>query len=126
MIKLYLLFSQFSAFYRSFIADNPFESLGNIIELSVFGIPIIVTPFILSIMVDQFIVWLSFITVGLYYSSGSFPLLGSIMFFVCYIINIKLLEFICLKNFAKWAIWTVVIIYITVNIILLRLKYETY
>ena len=60
MMRMYLIFSQFSAFNRSFIADNPFESLGSIIEFSFFEIPIIVTPFILSIVVEQFVLRIFF------------------------------------------------------------------
>ncbi len=85
MTKLYLALSGIFWFVRQFFMPNPFEVLGEGITITIQNSPVLLTPEILNWIAGFFLPAFTFAIVGWYYSRGSFPVLGSIlyMFFFC-------------------------------------------
>ena len=85
MTKLYLALSGIFWFIRQFFMPNPFEVLGEGIAITVLGSSLVLTPEILNWIAGLFLPSITFVIVGLYYSRGSCPVWGSLlyMFFFC-------------------------------------------
>lgn len=86
-MKLYLLFSSFSWFIRNYYLPNPFESFGVLADL-------------LNMGDEPLIHIITFGIVGLFYKRGEFPLLGSILYLLFYIIHNALLNSFSKVNFS--------------------------
>jgi hypothetical protein len=82
---MYLTVATIFWFIRQFFMPNPFEVLGEGIAITTLGSPILLTPEILNWIAGLFLPAITFAIVGLYYSRGSCPVWGSVlyMFFFC-------------------------------------------
>lgn len=102
MIKLYALMTIISTFVRQFYLPNPFESFGD-------------NAFIINIIAEPILHLIAYGIVGLFYSKGSAPIVGSILYLIAYALLIGFLWILGIFNFAWW--WILLIVAIAFAII---------
>ena len=72
---------------RQFFMPNPFEILGEGITVTIANAPVLLSPDTLNWIAGLFLPALTFALVGRYYSRGSFPALGSVLYMVFFCIH---------------------------------------
>jgi hypothetical protein len=113
---MYNLISIISIIIRQFILPNPFENLPHNVVVTISGIPIVLTPDILNLIASAVLPTITFVVVGVYYTKGKFPGLGSFLFLVFYIIHVGLLALMALAQFATWAVVMIIVLYIACHV----------
>lgn len=116
---MYRVMAIISLFVRQFCIPNPFEALGAGLMVNIEGSSVLLTPNMLNWIVGLFLPGLTFGVVGMYYESGSAPVLGSLLYLVFFIIHNFILWVISLLGFATWAIVLIVVLYIGCHVLLL-------
>ena len=94
-MKLYGIMAVISLLIRTFCLPDPFECFGNYALL-------------INVVVEAPIHFLVYKLVGAIYHSGSFPLLGSILYLLIYCVVISILWLMGLFSFAWW--WVLIIL----------------
>lgn len=92
---MYKFISLVSLIIRQFCLPNPFEALE-------FG-------YLINIIIEPLLYLMTYTVVGLYYSKGSNPVLGSVLYLIFYIMHIGL---IMLMGFFQWNVIIISIIFI--------------
>lgn len=82
---MYHIISSFSSLYRLFFIPNPFEPLPGAI--------------IINIIIAPLLHFFTYFIVGLFYDSGSEPVIGSFLYLIFFIIHVYLLKLI---GFIGW------------------------
>jgi hypothetical protein len=102
---MYKLIATISVIIRLLYIPNPFETL----EYGYF----------VNYIVEPFLYLLTFKVVGLYYSKGSMPSIGSLLYLFFYVVHIGLLM---LMGVFKWNALAIIIIFICYFLIHLFIK----
>lgn len=106
---MYKLFALISFIIRQLYLPNPLESLE-------YG-------FLINIIIMEPILYLlTYNVVGLYYSKGCNPVLGSLLYLIFYIVHIGL---IMLMGFFQWSIISISIIFISYLMLLIFIKVKS-
>lgn len=121
MFKLYGFMAGISSLVRQFLLSNHFEKLPHSIAIEISGISISPPPLVLNIIAEPILHIITFSVVGIYYSKGEFPTLGSFLYLVFYAIHVGLLTLMAVFQFATWAVVLIVVLYILCHIGLLSL-----
>ena len=112
---LYVITSIVGSIIRTFLLPNPFVSLGNKAEsinlIAGFIIPVI-----------------AYLSVGVFYTKGSAPVIGSMCFTIVYALIVGIIHLIGVFNFRLWAIilFTVLYILIILFIRVIKEKFRVY
>ena len=117
--KFYGLMAGIGMLVRQFLLPNPFEQLPHPIVAKFSGISIAIPPLMLNMFAEPVLHAFTFAIVGIYYSRGEFPALGSFLYLVFYSIHVGLLALMAMMQFASWAIILILILYIASHISLL-------
>ena len=107
---------------RQFGAPNPFAGLAPGITVELYGTSIFLTPDALNWIAGGVLPTITFGVVGLYYSSGSFPELGSILYMFFFIIHSLILSLIASVYPNYWQIKLIVAVYISIHVGIIRLR----
>lgn len=94
-MKLYCLLSTAFLCIRQFCLPNPFEVLGEGLTVVWQGVPILLAPILLNWIAEAFLHPITFGVVGLYYTRGSEPALGSILYMAFYAVHTGVLYLLC-------------------------------
>lgn len=89
---------------RQYALPNPFIPFGNNAEL-------------INLIVGGILIPVSYVMVGLIYSRGSNPALGSILFTILYVINTGVTYLVCLVYPMMWLICLIVIGYFLIYLL---------
>jgi hypothetical protein len=116
MRKLYKIIATISMLVRQFVLPNPFNNLSHNVTVTISGIPLVLTPYILNWIAGGILPTITFAVVGIYYSRGEFPAWGSFLFMIFYIIHVGLLSLMALAQFATWAIVLIILLYMACHI----------
>lgn len=106
-----------SVLLRQFVIPNPFDALGDGIPITINGISIIIAPIIINLAVEPIMHFITYSVVGLHYSRGSNPAMGSFLYLLFYCVHTFALWLLSLAGFATWAIVVVLIGYILFHIV---------
>lgn len=121
-MKLYKKLAVLFWFYRQYVISNPFEVLGEGITITVGESPILLSPDVLNYLADPIIFTITYGIVGLYYKSGSAPVLGSVMYMLFYCIHIGGIYFLMSLYPTIWLINIILIGYLGFHILAVILK----
>ncbi len=105
---MYKLIALISVLIRQLCLPNPFETLKYGTIINIFIEPILYT--------------LTYCVVDLYYSKGSNPVFGSILYLIFYVLHIGL---IILMGFFHWSIISITIIFILIIIFIIFIKVKS-
>ena len=97
---------------RQFTIPNPFDALGEGLTIKLGESVVLLTPDLLNWVADPIIFAITFGVVGLYYTKGSEPALGSILYMFFYAVHIALLYLLLTIYPLIWLMVIVVIIYV--------------
>lgn len=103
-MKIYGLITLVSFLIRYFALPNPFECFGN-------------NAFLINLFVEPIIHALAFGLVGLVYSRGESPALGSFLYIVAYAAIVGLLALLGIFSFAWWWILTLIAVVIAITLL---------
>ena len=109
---MYRLLALISVLIRQLCLPNPFETLP-------YGT---MTNTMINIIIEPLLYKLTYCVVGLYYSKGSSPVFGSIIYLVFYVLHIGL---IMLMGFFHWSIISISIIFILYIIFIIFIKVKS-
>ena len=107
---------------RQFAIPNPFDALGAGLTIYLGESALLLTPEVLNWLADPLIYGFTFGVVGLYYISGTAPVLGSILYMVFYCIHIGLLYLILSCYPITWLMIVIAVAYIALHVAALILK----
>lgn len=107
MKDLYVKLSVAFWVIRQFFMPNPFEVLGEGITVTIGDAPILLTPDRLNWIAGLFLPAITFAIVGWYYRSGSFPVLGSVLYMIFFCLHTFILY---LMSWAYPSIFLIVLI----------------
>lgn len=107
---MYKLMAIISILIRQFCIPNPFEVLGEGVNIG--ERVMVIPPEVLNWGVEPLMYVVTFEVVGLYYDRGSAPAFGSFLYLLFYCIHTFLLWLILLAGFATWVIALVIVLYI--------------
>lgn len=114
---MYKFIAFISVLIRQFCLPNPFEPLGNVFNLDLFGIAIPMTPDILNWCVEGVLHTLAFVITGIYYRKGANdPAKGSFLYLFFYCVHTGLLYLMSMFGFAIWAVAIIIVLYIAAHI----------
>jgi hypothetical protein len=99
---MYKIFAIASAIIRTQYLPNPFESLS-------YG-------YIINLLVEPFLHLLTYKVVGLYYTKGSFPVFGSLLYLIFYSAHVGLIFLMWIFDWNIIAIVTIFIIYLLIHV----------
>lgn len=99
---MYKIFAIASAIIRTQYLPNPFESLK-------YG-------YIINLLVEPFLHLLTYSVVGLYYTRGSFPVFGSFLYLLFYVIHAFLIYLMGIFDWNIIAIVAIFIIYFLIHV----------
>lgn len=122
VIKIFTIVSTLFWIIRQYAIPNPFDALGAGLTIYIGESALLLTPEVLNWLADPLIYGVTFIVVGLYYRSGSEPVLGSILYMVFYCIHIGLLYLILSCHPITWLMIVIAVAYIALHIAALILK----
>lgn len=121
---MYSIIRLISSFIRDNMLPNPFESLGDKIDVNLFGIVISLSPDLLMFLVESLILGtVTYFIVGLYYRRRSAPALGSFLYLLFYCVHIGLMFIMGKFAFSKTACIITLVLYVMFHIILLLIKH---
>ena len=120
--SMYKIMAALSVFVRQFCLSNPFEALGEGLQVNVCGSPMLLHPEILNWIASFFLPGLTYSVVGIYYQEKSSPIVGSFLYLTFYIIHNLLLELMCGFGFTKLSICIIVGLYILCHIVVNRIR----
>lgn len=107
---------------RQVAIPNPFDALGAGLPICLGESALLLTPEALNWLADPLIYGLTFGVVGLYYISGTAPVLGSILYMGFYCIHISLLYLILSCYPKKWLMIVIAVVYMALHVAALILK----
>ena len=120
---MYKLIATISVLIRQFYLPNPFEPLGSVFNVDLFGIAIPMTPDILNWCVEGVLHALAFGITGIYYNKGiDDPTKGSILYLFFYCVHTGLLYLMSMFGFTTWAVAIIIVLYIAAHIGINALK----
>ena len=90
-IKIYTALATIFWIARQFSIPTPFELLGEGLAITIGGSSLLLSPELLNWIADPIIGAVTFAVVGLYYTKGSEPAFGSILYMIFYAVHIGLL-----------------------------------
>lgn len=123
---MYKLMTIISIFIRQFCIPNPFEALGDGLLVNMGGVQTMLPPELLNWVAEPFIHLITYAVVGLFYSRGSAPEIGSFLYLMFYCIHIFLLWLMSLAGFAIWAVVLIVALYIACHMGVAKLRWGRY
>ena len=91
-----------SIFVRQHVLPNPFECFGD-------------KALLINWIAEPIIQIVAYVVVGLFYTSGSAPALGSLLYLLTYALVVGLLQILGIFSFAWW--WVLIIVMIIVALI---------
>ena len=121
-IKIYAALATLFWLIRQFAIPNPFEALGEGLTIPICEAPLFLTPEILNWIADPIIGAITFAVVGLYYTRGSEPALGSVLYMTFYAVHIGLLYLIFWIYPIIWLMILIGVIYMGLHIGMIFLK----
>ncbi len=104
---MYRLMTVISFIIRQFYLPNPFECFGNY-------------AWFYNLIAEAVLVPVSYAIVGIFYTSGEAPVIGSFLFLLAYAALTGILWLLGLVNFAWWTIALVVAILIIAFVVYLK------
>ena len=115
MGKLYALMTVISTLVRQFVLPNPFECFGEKAAL-------------INWIAEPIIHIVAYSIVGLFYVSGSNPVLGSIAYLATYALIIGILWVLSIFSFAWWwiLILTIAFVALVAGVMYLKSRFEDY
>lgn len=106
---------------RQFFIPNPFEVLGEGITIIIKEQQLLLTPEILNGITGLILPVITFYIVGIYYSKGDDPSLGSLLYMIFFIIHIGLLYLISYIYPIIWLIILICVVYISLHVAIIIL-----
>ena len=113
---LYEIMAVASGLIRQFCLSNPFEALGEGLQVTIEGNPIVLHPEVLNLIASLFLPTVTYLVVNFYYQKGSNPALGSFLYLVFFIVHNWLLKIMCGFGFTKLAVCIVGGVYILCHV----------
>lgn len=107
---------------RQFFMPNPFEALGEGLEVVLNEVPILLTPDILNWIAGLGLPAFTFLIVGLYYVGGSAPVAGSLLYMFFFCVHTGILHLMCLAYPVTWLIVLIAVAYIGIHLLALSIK----
>ncbi|MBR2928820.1 MAG: hypothetical protein IKC24_06655 [Oscillospiraceae bacterium] len=120
-MKLYGFLSAVFLCIRQFCLPNPFDALGEGVTIVWKGVPILLAPVLLNWIAEAFLHPITFGVVGIYYTRGSEPALGSILYMVFYAVHTGVLYLLCRAYPSTVLMILVLIGYIAMHALFIRL-----
>lgn len=101
---------------------NPFEALGEGLTITIGEASSILSPDVLNWIADPIVGVITFGVVGLYYSKGSSPVLGSVLYMIFYAVHIGMLYLMLWVYPIVWLMILIGVVYIGLHIGAIALK----
>ena len=120
-MKIYAFLSTLFWIIRQFAIPNPFEALGDGLTIMIGETPFLLTPEILNWIADPIVFVITYGVVGLYYTKGSLPAIGSVLYMFFYALHIGLIYLLLHIYPMIWLIIVIGIIYVALHITILIL-----
>lgn len=119
---MYEIMMGLSFFIRQFCLSNPFELLGEGLQVNIDGNPILLHPEVLNWVVGLILPGLTYGVVGIYYQERNNPVVGSLLYLAFFIVHNWLLKVMCGLGFTKPAIYIVGGVYILCHVVVNVIK----
>lgn len=119
---MYEIMMGLSFFIRQFCLSNPFELLGEGLQVTIDGNPILLHPEVLNGIASLFLPTITYLVVNFYYQKGSNPALGSFLYLAFFIVHNWLLKVMCGLGFTKLTVCIVVGLYIACHVAIHKIK----
>lgn len=121
-MKLFKIVSVAFWIIRQFFISNPFEVLGEGIPVVLDGKEVFLTPDVLNWIAGLGLPTLTFGIVGLYYKSGTAPVVGSALYMIFFLMHTGLLHLVSLAYPKIWLIFFIVVLYVGFHVFILSVK----
>lgn len=110
---MYIIIAIISVVVRMFVLPNPFDPLGDVVNITLFNVTLSLTPTILNWIAEPFLHCLAFSVTGIYYSRGSQDAgVGSFLYLLFYVIHTGLLMLMSVAHFAWWVVVPLIVLYL--------------
>lgn len=113
---MYKIIVAISVFIRQFVLENPFEALGEGVEVIISGVPVLLTPEVLNYIAEPFMHMITFGVVGIYYARGTWPAAGSLLYLIFYCVHTFVLWLMSLAGFTTWGVVIILFVYVAAHI----------
>lgn len=121
---MYKIIAAISVLIRQFVLPNPFEPLGEKINVTLFNITLPLTPDIANWIAEPVLHLLALGITGLYYARGyNDPAVGSFLYLLFYVIHTLILMLMSAAGFAWWAVVLLIVLYIAGHIGVNKLRF---
>ena len=97
---------------RQFAIPNPFDALGEGLIITIGESTMALSPELLNWIADPVIFAITFFVVGLYYTKGSLPVLGSFLYMFFYAVHIGMLYLLLTIYPLIWLMVILVVLYV--------------
>lgn len=125
-MRIYKIIVVFSVLVRQFVLENPFEVLVEGLEVTIVGVPVLLSPEFLNYIAEPFMHMITFGVVGIYYVRRTWPAAGSFLYLIFYCVHTFVLWLMSLAGFTTWAIVIILMIYVAahvgINVLLNRVR----
>lgn len=109
---MYKIIAAISMLIRQFYLPNPFEALGDGLQVEICNVSVVLPPSLLNWLAEPIMWVVTYGVVGMYYQRGSAPALGSFLYLLFFCIHTGLVHLMALADFNKWIVAFLVALYI--------------
>lgn len=108
---MYKLIATISTIVRQFYLPNPFEVLGNGLQVEICDMLVVLPPSLLNWLAEPIMWGVTYGVVGMYYQEGSNPPFGSFLYLVFFCIHTGIIHLMALADFNKWIVILILVLY---------------
>ena len=108
---MYKIIAAISMLIRQFWLPNPFEALGDGLQVEIWNTLVVLPPFLLNWLAEPMMWGVTYGVVGMYYQKGSNPALGSFLYLVFICIHTGIVHLMALADFNKWIVTLILVLY---------------
>ena len=108
---MYKIIAAISMLIRQFYLPNPFEALGNGLQVEICNVPVVLPPSLLSWYAEPIMWGVTYGVVGMYYQKGSNPAWGSFLYLVFFCIHTGIVHLMALAEFNKLIVILILVLY---------------
>lgn len=126
-VSMYKIMAGISMLIRQFYLPNPFEALGNGLQVEICNMLVVLPPSLLNWVAEPIMHTITYGVVNMYYQQGSNPALGSFLYLFLYCVHTGIIHLMALADFNKWIVILILVLYagchVGINAIRERLFY---
>jgi len=123
---MYQTISALSSLIRLFILPDPFEALTVFPTVAISGVQVTLAPWILNLIAEPVLHFLTFMIAGIYYKDRAWPSEGSALYILFYAVHTILLMLAAKFNFSIIPTVAIIAVYITVHVVVNRCRNSFY